>query len=181
MSLVLRLLLLAHASTDALADVRFPADDPLSDRGRRELRRVHAPAVDHTLSAPERCTVETAAALGMCAEPDAALRELDYGTWTGRPMSAVPEADLAVWLTDPHAAPHGGESIATLLDRTRCWLDTMAGRSGRWLAVTHPSVVRAATVCALGAPVSAFWRVDVRPVSITRLHARDGRWTLRLT
>ncbi|MGV9743764.1 histidine phosphatase family protein [Rhodococcus zopfii] len=181
MSLVLRLLLFAHASTDALAVARFPSDDPLSDRGRRELRRVHPPVVDHALTAPERRAVETAAALGARAEPDAALREVDYGNWTGRSMSEVPEADLAAWLTDPHAAPHGGESIAALLDRTRCWLDTMADRSGRWLAVTHPSVVRAATVCALGAPASAFWRVDVRPVSVTRLHARDGRWTLRLT
>lgn len=181
MSFVLRLHLFAHASTDALTAARFPADEPLSERGLRELARVSPPVVDHALTAPQRRTVDTAATLGMHAEPDAALRELDYGAWTGLPTSAVPEADLAMWLTDPHAAPHGGESIAELIDRIRSWLDAMAVRSGRWLAVTHPSVVRAATVCALEAPASAFWRVDVRPVSVTRLHARDGRWTLRLT
>ncbi|WP_068155007.1 histidine phosphatase family protein [Rhodococcus phenolicus] len=180
MSLVLRLQLFAHASTDALAEVRFPADEPVSDRGRRELERVRPPVVDHALTAPERRTVDTAAVLGVRAESDTALRELDYGTWAGKPMSTVPEADLAAWLIDPHAAPHGGESIVALLGRTRGWLDEMGGRSGRWLAVTHPSVIRAATVCVLEAPASAFWRVDVRPASVTRLHARDGRWTLRL-
>jgi hypothetical protein len=36
-------------------------------------------------------------------------------------------------------------------------------------------------VHALGAPLDAFWRVDVAPLSITELHAHDGRWTLTRT
>lgn len=181
MSAVLRLQLLTHASTDAQTVARFPTDEPLCVRGRRELARATPPVVDVALTAPERRAVDTAAALGLHAEADPALRDLDYGAWAGLSMAAVPPADLTAWLTDPHAAPHGGESIVALLDRTRCWLDSMAAGSGRWLAVTHPSVVRAAVVCAVGAPASAFWRIDVRPATITRLHARGGTWTLRLT
>ncbi|CAM2929650.1 histidine phosphatase family protein [Prescottella defluvii] len=180
MSVVLRLLLLAHASTEALASARFPSDEELSGRGRRELARMSTPIADHALAGPERRARDTAAALGLVSEPEAALREIDYGAWAGLPMSAIPEPDLAAWLTDPDAAPHGGESVAMLLDRVQDWLDSLADRTGRWVAVTHPSVVRAATVCALGAPASAFWRVEVRPTGVARLQGRAGRWTLRL-
>jgi hypothetical protein len=38
--------------------------------------------------------------------------------------------------------------------------------------------VKAAVVAALDAPAPAFWRIDVAPLSITELHAHDGRWTV---
>jgi broad specificity phosphatase PhoE len=47
------------------------------------------------------------------------------------------------------------------------------------VAITHPAVVRAAIVHALGAPPAAFWRIDVAPLSRTDLSGRDGRWNLR--
>jgi broad specificity phosphatase PhoE len=44
----------------------------------------------------------------------------DYGTWVGRGFEELradqPEGIVA-WLTDPVAAPHGGESIVNLIDR----------------------------------------------------------------
>jgi broad specificity phosphatase PhoE len=46
------------------------------------------------------------------------------------------------------------------------------------LAITHAGVVKAAVVHALGAPLSAFWRIDCAPLSITELHAHNGCWTL---
>ncbi|OOL28057.1 histidine phosphatase, partial [Rhodococcus rhodochrous] len=51
---------------------------------------------------------------------------------------------------------------------------------GRVVAVTHPAVIRAATVHAFGAPAAGFWRIDVRPLAQVRLHGRGGRWSLRL-
>ena len=82
-------------------------------------------------------------------------------------------------MTDPDAAPHGGESLTALLARVRAWLDGAggAGRAPR-SPITHGGVVKAAVVAALDAPPSAFWRVDVSPCSITELHAHDGRWTV---
>ena len=50
---------------------------------------------------------------------------------------------------------------------------------GRAVAVTHAGVIKAAVICALDAPVGAFWQVDVAPLTITELHAHGGRWTLR--
>lgn len=43
---VVRLTLLAHASTEAQRAARFPADEPLSQRGRRELGRAVAPVAE---------------------------------------------------------------------------------------------------------------------------------------
>jgi broad specificity phosphatase PhoE len=46
--------------------------------------------------------------------------------------------------------------------------------------VTHAVVVRAALIQALGLPPRVFRQLDVAPLSVTRLHLRSGRWTLRL-
>ena len=66
-----------------------------------------------------------------------------------------------------------------LLERTRAWLSACLPRDGAVLAITHAAVVRAAVVCALGAPASAFWRIDVAPLSLARMSGRAGRWNLQ--
>lgn len=175
-----RLFLVAHASTHASEEARFPCDEPVSDRGRRELARATAPVVDRWVCGPERRAVDTARTFGSAVEIEPALCDLDYGNWAGRTMDELPEDDLETWLTDPAAAPHGGESVGDLITRVGAWLATMGAGHERVGAVTHPAVVRAATVCALAAPASAFWRVDVRPLGVTCLRGRPGRWTLRL-
>ena len=112
---------------------------------------------------------------------DAGLRECDFGTWCGRTLAEVHEADpdgTGAWMTDPAACPHGGESLADMLARVGSWMDAQAGCDGRAIAVTHAGVVKAAVVHALGAPAAAFWRVDVTPLAVTELHAHDGRWTV---
>jgi broad specificity phosphatase PhoE len=53
-------------------------------------------------------------------EIDPGLRDCDYGAWTGRELSKVQldqPKDVAAWLTDPCASPHGGESILQLIVR----------------------------------------------------------------
>jgi broad specificity phosphatase PhoE len=90
----------------------------------------------------------------------------------------VDAGDLGAWMTDPEAAPHGGESLTALLQRVATWLDEQATQDGTAIAITHAGVVKAAVVHALDAPPSAFWRIDVSPLSITELHAHDGRWTV---
>jgi broad specificity phosphatase PhoE len=81
-------------------------------------------------------------------------------------------------MTDPEAAPHGGESVASFAARVGRWLDGQAQLGGRAVAVTHGGVVKAAVVHALGAPLAGFWRIDATPLAITELHAHDGRWTV---
>ncbi|NUR01928.1 MAG: histidine phosphatase family protein, partial [Streptomyces sp.] len=129
-----------------------------------------------------RCR-ETAVALGLDAVEAPQLAALDTGRWRGASLAEVSEREpeaLARWLSDPGAAPHGGESVAALCDRVAGWLETVAQPQGRTLAVVEPEVVRAAVLRALGAPESAFWRADVPPLTAIELSGRSGRWNVLL-
>ena len=95
-------------------------------------------------------------------------------------MSAEEPEALARWLSDPEAAPHGGESVRAVCDRVGSWLEAVARDEGRTVAVAEPEIVRAAVVRALRAPESAFWRTDVPPLSAVELSGRAGRWNVRL-
>ena len=46
------------------------------------------------------------------------------------------------------------------------------------VAVTHASVIRAAIIHAIEAGPRTFWRIDVAPLSLTRLSGNKGVWTL---
>ncbi|EGX55293.1 hypothetical protein SZN_33581 [Streptomyces zinciresistens K42] len=108
---------------------------------------------------------------------------LDVGRWRGARLDEVgarePEA-LARWLADPDAAPHGGESVGALCERTARWLEQAARHDGRTVVVVEPELARAAVVVCLGAPASAFWRTDVPPLTAVELSGRAGRWNVRV-
>jgi broad specificity phosphatase PhoE len=179
---VVRLTLVSHGMTDAMAAGRFPIDEPLNAVGHRQLdATVDLGSIDAALCGPEKRTRQTAELLGLRAETDTALADLDHGSWRGNVLGGVQPAELAIWLTDPAGAPHGGESLVALMIRVRHWLDSIAARRGRIVAVTHPAVVRAAILIALDAPPKSFWRIDVSPASRTVMHKRGQSWTLRST
>ena len=179
-----RLDLLAHGATEATRAARFPDDDALEASAVSALEALSGRVRPYArvLTAPARAARETAAALGFEAEVEPALRDCDYGRWRGLALKDVarnePDA-FAAWLGDPAAAPHGGESIAAMIERTQVWLAQSLAREGATLAMTHAAVVRAAIVNALGAGASAFWRIDVAPLSLARLSGREGRWNLQ--
>lgn len=180
--MVVRLALLCHAPTLATRTASFPADDPLDgpglERARASAFRVGSSAV--TLRSPALAARQTADAMVLPARVEPALRECDYGSWAGRSFEDVQTADpegIAVWLTDPSSRPHGGESLLTLLDRVSAWLATQ-DEAGKVVAITHASIVRAAIVAALQAPPRAFWRIDVLPLSATRLRRSATGWSL---
>jgi broad specificity phosphatase PhoE len=181
---VKRLLLVRHAATNATRAAGFPADEPLDARGRVEAAALAGalPVRAEGLSSPARRCRETAAAAGVVS-PDvvAALAECDFGAWAGRTLAevaAASPADIGAWMEDPDAAPHGGESLAAFAARVAEWLDGEACADGVAVAFTHGGVVKAALVHAVGAPLAAFWRIDVAPLSVTELHAHDRRWTV---
>jgi broad specificity phosphatase PhoE len=86
---------------------------------------------------------------------------------------------VAAWLTDPAAAPHGGESLHDLLTRTGGWLRDLPTATRTVLAVTHPMVIRALVVNAIAATPASFWRIDIPPLTRTVLRGGADRWTLR--
>lgn len=71
---------------------------------------------------------------------DAALLELDFGRWDGRPWACVPRAEVDAWCADfVRHAPGGGEPVGALLERVRAF-DPGAAR----LVVTHGGWLSAA-------------------------------------
>jgi broad specificity phosphatase PhoE len=181
--MTVRLDLLAHGASEATRAARFPDDEALEPSAIQAIEalggrlRPYAQA----LTAPARVARETVAALGFDAVVEPALRDCDYGRWRGLASKDVAEREpeaFAAWLNDPRAAPHGGESVAALIERVRAWLAQALARDGATLAVTHAAVVRAAIVTALGAGPLAFARIDVAPLSLARLSGHAGRWNL---
>lgn len=179
-----RLTLLAHAPTAFTRAAAFSADEPVDERGLVQARALAdaLPRPERAWTSPMRRARETAAALGLAAVAEPLLADADYGRWSGRTFdeTAAAEPDsLAAWMSDPAAAPHGGESVVAVLERIRVWLDARRGERGHGLAVTHSAVIRAAVVLAIGAPPQSFWRIDVQPLSRTELRPHGNRWTLR--
>ncbi|MFJ4920187.1 histidine phosphatase family protein [Streptomyces sp. NPDC088725] len=177
------------------------ADRPVGPRGgldsaglrqaeaaRGSAQAMVAPTATLYVSPSRRCR-ETAEALGLQAESLPGLAPCAMGRWQGRTLDEVAAAEpesVAAWLSDPASAPHGGEPLLALLARAGEWLDGLTSgqatratpAKGRVVAVAEPDIVRAAAVHALGAGPQAFWRIDVRPLSVTELSGRDGRWNL---
>ncbi|ONI87576.1 hypothetical protein ALI144C_09345 [Actinosynnema sp. ALI-1.44] len=171
-----RVVLISHAATPATRCASFPDDEPLERPGDPLV--VNLGRFTRFSTGPETRCRQTAAALGWDAAVEEALADLDFGDWRGRALEDV--ADFS-WLTDPSAAPHGGESVRDVVARVGGWLDGLRGTGERVAAVTHPAVVRAAIVHVLTAPAQAFWRIDVAPLSVTRLTNSGQNWTLRET
>jgi broad specificity phosphatase PhoE len=176
-----RLLLVRHAPTPATRRAAFSTDEPLDERGAAEAAalRGRLRAATECIASPAARAQETARLLGLEARTEPALDECDFGAWAGRDLEEVTVEDpdgVRRWLADPAAAPHGGESLAGLLQRVGRWLDAQARLAGTVVAVTHAGPIRASVVHALGAPPEAFWRLDAAPLSLTELHVDADRW-----
>jgi broad specificity phosphatase PhoE len=182
-SVTTRLSLISHAATPAQRRAAFPLDEPLEQQEISKIASLgwKAPKTQKALSGPELRTQQTVQALGLTAAITVELRDCDFGVWQGRELSNLQTQDpegVAAWLMDPTAAPHGGESIANLIDRVGSWLDQLR-EDGHTIAVTHPAVIRSAVVHVLNAPVHSFWRVDIAPLTLTDLRFNGKVWTLR--
>ena len=173
------------------ADARHAAAAfPARRAARRARARRRRGARPTALPARARGALQPRAALPCRPPPrpgwrrracEPALAECDFGGWAGAlAWSDVDDAGRAgAWMTDPAARP-ARRRVAARVRGARRGLARRAGArsTARAVAITHGGVVKAAVVHALGAPLDAFWRIDVAPLSITELHAHDGRWTV---
>ncbi|WP_160107200.1 histidine phosphatase family protein [Pseudomonas izuensis] len=177
-----RLTLMCHARTVAQKLARFPTNEPLemdwqSARGSRSARFKGAPRL---MCAPELRTRQTAGLFGDRVEIVEALRDCDFGRWNGVRISDLQKNEpegLERWIADPDSAPHGGESVAHVVERVAAWLETLQATPGHVVAVTHPFIIRAALTTVLQG--SAFNLIDVEPLSAIELRF-TGCWRLRL-
>jgi broad specificity phosphatase PhoE len=179
-----RVSFIAHAATEAQRRAAFPLDESIIEReqqGPATRPGSRLPKASQIWSAPEQRTQETCRLLGLSPILADGLRDCDYGGWRGRTMEQI-QADnpqgLMAWLSDPAAAPHGGEAILQVVNRVGRWLDEQNG-TGHFIAVTHPAVIRAAIVFALRVPLEGFWRLDIAPLTLTDLRRSGDVWTVR--
>ena len=182
--MLVRLTMIASGATLAARKGGFPLDEPLEPRALAragkagpELRRA-----DRVWTSPALRARQTAEALGLDASIEPLLADQDFGQWAGRGLEDVQARDpdgVAVWLTDPNAAPHGGESLADLARRGAALMDRLLAERGHTMAVTHAGVIRAAIVHVLGAPLSSVWKIDLEPLSLTDFRSDGRRWVVR--
>jgi broad specificity phosphatase PhoE len=179
-----RVTLICHAATSAVRAADFPMDEPLDPAGRQAAAAL-APSLgrpDRAWTSPALRSRQTAQALNLDAVAETALRPCDYGRWAGLSLADVQARDgetaLLTWLSDPMAAPHGGEAIVDVLDRVGKWLDGHALDGGHTVVVSHAEVIKVAILHAIKAPPAAFARIDVGPLSRVALSHNQG-WRLR--
>ncbi|RKN38215.1 histidine phosphatase family protein [Streptomyces hoynatensis] len=181
--------LVAAARSSTLLDARFGDDRPLDTAGWQALERaipalLPLAAADLRYCSPTPCSRQTGDAIGLSPLSQLALRDCDMGRWRGLTLQEVAAREPAAvdaWLADPRSAPHGGEPLLSFVTRVGGWLDTRPIEGdGRVVAVTEPSVIRAAMLYALKAPPQSYWRTEVYPLSVVTLSGGPGRWSLRL-
>jgi broad specificity phosphatase PhoE len=177
------LCLICHPATPEMRAGRFPADEPLDDRGYAQAAEagsyVHLQYPDSTVfCSPATSARQTADAFGLDAAPAPALADADYGAWRGKSMSEIvrdtPD-DASAWLNDPFMKGHGGESFADVIKRVGTWLDAL-DIQGNVMAITHASVIRAALVHVMQAPPAAFFHVEPAPLSLIALRRGPRGW-----
>ncbi|MGI4982259.1 MAG: histidine phosphatase family protein [Janthinobacterium lividum] len=152
-------------------------------------------------SSPAAAALQTAVALGHVPRVDAALRDTDYGQWGGRSLKDIARTDpehLQAWLTDDAVAPPAGESFVQVLARVDAWLEAMLAAAANAtardaapasadvpatafaqasvIAVTHPTVMRAAALRGGGMSPGPATRMDIAPLSVMALERRCDAW-----
>jgi broad specificity phosphatase PhoE len=180
--MLVRLTLICSGATPATRNGSFPLDEALEPRSWALAATMALRRADRVWTSPALRARQTAEAMGLKPSVEPLLAEQDFGRWAGKGFAEVQALDpngVAAWLGDAEAAPHGGESLADVARRTASFLDDLIRTSGHTIAVTHASVIRAAIVHVLGAPLSACRRIDVEPLSVTDFRSDGHRWMLR--
>ncbi|KMZ12508.1 Phosphoglycerate mutase family [Candidatus Burkholderia humilis] len=150
----------------------FPlGDEPVEHDERAALAARFANVQSQVISSPALAARETANWIAQAFDIDRAFDDLDYGHWRGhsvREIGAQRPEEIAAWLADPHARPHGGESIAMLAERVAQGLARLPRARGV-VIVTHAIVVKAAWAHVHGKPLSEIFAMGFAPLSSTVL------------
>ena len=170
-------LLLRHGQTPYSVDKRFAGR---IDIGLTELGVVQAAAaagrlgkqgaIDAIVSSPLSRARQTAEAVASMAQVPVAVEnafeEADFGEWDGLTFAQAQErfpAAMDAWLASTEAAPPGGESFAAVRSRVLDGLSrVLAAHAGQTvLVVSHVTPMKICVAEALGAPLSALYRMHL--------------------
>ncbi|MFI0448714.1 bifunctional RNase H/acid phosphatase [Actinomadura sp. 6N118] len=188
-------LLLRHGETPLSVEKRFAGigDFPLTENGLAQARAaamaLKGRAIDAIVTSPlSRCrdtAAEVAAVTGAEIRVEEGFRETDFGSWEGLTFREAGErwpAELKAWLADPSVAPPGGESLAEADRRVRTALDKLKVRYRHQsvLVVSHVTPIKLLVKEALGAPMTALFRMQLDVASLSSIHwYDDGPASLR--
>lgn len=168
-------ILAGRTSGVSLTDDGRAQAEALADRlGGLEIADiVHSPL--------DRC-LETvtplARALGITPTEDEHLAEVDYGSWTGRPLTEL--AGEPLWQTvqnhpsaaafpDGEALVHMALRVVSAIRRRDAALAEEHGKDVLWVACSHGDPIKAAIADACGMHLDAFQRIVVEPASVSAL------------
>ncbi len=103
-----------------------------------------------------RLAEEVSKATGLAIEKVDSLKEINFGTWEGQKLIAVPRAEMTSWMQDLRGFQFPqGESFYDVDKRVEAFLDTLPD-SGEFLWVTHAGVIAALQHFACGVPDQDF-------------------------
>lgn len=146
---------------------------------------------DRVFSSPLRRAMHTAQIIadgyGLVPEPDARLKEMNFGRYEGTCMleGAFADSNIRACFKDPPSfVPDGGESFDDLLVRAREFVREvilpLEGKVGRVLVVSHGAFMRSLIRCVTDRPLKDYWQgvqpnccVHVVEVSAGRLSVKE--------
>ena len=184
--------LLRHGETAHTIEKRFSGsgghDPQLSANGAAQARAAAerlaaAGGVDAVVSSPMRRTRQTAdaaaAALGLTVREADGFRECAFGEWEGLTFAEVRDGwpeQLADWLGDGSVRPPGGESFDDVRRRVTVARDKVLARyvEKTVLVVTHVTPIKLLVREALDAPMSALYRMELSPATLTEIQWYSG-------
>ena len=173
-----------HGDVGQVLTGRLPGR-PLTSEGEAQAAcvaaRLAAVRVTRVLSSPRERAQATAAAIaarhGLPVETEAALDEIDFGTWAGRRFEEL-DADPAwqAWNgARGLAATPAGDTMLAVQHRARALI---RGLEGRVVLVSHADVIRAIVADHLGLAIDNWARIEISPASITTLEIGTACATL---
>jgi len=186
--------LIRHGEPVGGRKYRGQIDDPLSDKGWRQMREAvagHRPWQAIITSPLSRCrefAAELANELQLPLHSDDRLQEIGFGEWEGKTADEIRAVDPDVlqrfWQDPERHRPPGAEPMPAFYQRVRAaWDDLLAQHSGRHtLVVCHAGVIRMSLLHLLGYPLQHVFRVQVSNAGITRIELERirGQWFPRL-
>jgi len=164
---------------------RGQIDDPLSDKGWRQMREAvgeHHPWDIIFSSTLLRCSEFARELAGRHALPlefDARLMEIGFGRWEGRTAEELmrddPETLSRFWSDPLNHRPEGAESLSDFRDRVvSAWQEILTAQVGRHiLIVGHAGMMRMIIRHVLEMPLENMFRIQVPNAGITRIQV-DG-------
>ncbi|MDE0653112.1 MAG: histidine phosphatase family protein [bacterium] len=172
------LVLLRHGRTELNRQrlLQGSSDLPLDDLGRRQAAeagnyvRRHW-EIDKVVCSPRRRARETVALAGFGEDVaiEDRLAEMDYGRLEGTPVPVASGELFDAWSADPAYAPAGGESLASLYERSvRAAEDLLAASPNQTVLVcSHANPIKAIVSWALGGTASGILRMYLRQASVS--------------